>query len=981
MATVRRERQGTAPIAGLALLLAAACAAAAPALQWGEAAPREELLRDWLWQDGGDPAACFGTADGHAAEQAVVRQALAGASGASDAAALQAECQALVAGAVPGKDPRWRDLYLRACAARRQLRLARLSAPLPPVVFTRHYNLGGSHYAYTEGQSDAQAERHFVPGAALCLLRLDGLFAQSATLVDAPAGVIRDPDVDYDGRHVLFSWKKSDREDDYHLYELDASTGEIRQITSGLGFADYEGIYLPDGDLLFNSTRCVQIVDCWWTEVSNLYACGRDGRRLRRLGYDQVHTNYPQVLTDGRIVYTRWDYNDRGQLFPQPLFVMNADGTGQTEYYGNNSWFPTTLIHARPLPGEDRLLAIATGHHSDQAGKLALVDRGLGQQENSGVRLVAPPRETPADHIDAYGQDGEQFGYPYPLDARRFLVSYAPAAARGEGLFSRGHFGLYLMDLDGNRELLAWEAKTCCSQPVPLAPRVRPPLRATAVDAQQTTGTYLLQDIYAGPGLRGVPRGTIKRLRVVGLDFRAAGVRSNGNSGPAGAALVSTPVAVNNGAWDVKTVYGETPVADDGSAWFTAPARVPLYFQALDEKGRMVQTMRTWSTLQPGEQFSCVGCHENKPATPLVRRPLAARQPPQSLQPFYGPPRGFSFVREIQPLLDRNCTACHADRGRPVPGRGAALTAEQLARGKPLHAADLPWQYTFDKPAAGWEQREFDSSAWARGTGPFGRQGTPALTIRTPWHTPDIWLRASLELPESLAGHQLVALTVHDEDAEIYLNGTLAAAATGYVVAPTPLAVRPAAVQALRQGTNTVAVHCHQTVGGQGISVQLLDLGTTAAPAAPQVREGKPQVFSLLGVQTPEGASGRQWSDSYLALTNSFRDPGGGPLAAHSGALVSFLGAQTAPPMLPPYYAGATQSKLLEMLERGHGGVKLSEEERRKLSCWIDLNIPYCGDYQEAHAWSAEEQAKYSHFLQKRRQSEALEDGGRPPEG
>ena len=179
-------------------------------------------------------------------------------------------------------------------------------------MFTKHYNMGGSHYAYTEGQSDAQAERHFVPGTALCLLEMDGTTPRIRTLLEDDGGVIRDPDVSYDGRRVLFAWKKSDREDDYHLYELELATGQIRQLTSGLGFADYEGAYLPDGDILFNSTRCVQTVDCFTTEVSNLYTCDKDGRLMRRLGFDQVHSNFPTVTEDGRILYTRWEYNDRG---------------------------------------------------------------------------------------------------------------------------------------------------------------------------------------------------------------------------------------------------------------------------------------------------------------------------------------------------------------------------------------------------------------------------------------------------------------------------------------------------------------------------------------------------------------------------------------------------------------------------------------------------------------------------------------------
>jgi hypothetical protein len=221
------------------------------------------------------------------------------------------------------------------------------------------------------------------------------------------------------------------------------------------------------------------------------------------------------------------------------------------------------------------------------------------------------------------------------------------------------------MDLDGRRELLASDPRLPCTQPVPLAPRPRPFTWANRVDYTQPTGTYYVQDIYAGLGLAGVPRRTIKKLRVVALEFRAAGIGNNGSSGPGGAALACTPIAIGNGAWDVKVVLGQVKVHADGSALFLVPARTPLYFQALDERGCAVQTMRSWSTLQPGEFFGCVGCHEHRNTAPPTEGygfSQAMKAGAQELEPFYGPPRGFSFPREIQPILDRHCVRCHKDR-------------------------------------------------------------------------------------------------------------------------------------------------------------------------------------------------------------------------------------------------------------------------------------------------------------------------------
>jgi len=290
--------------------------------------------------------------------------------------------------ALPEKDLRaCASTYLAACDFRRRERLSPLVKDGPlRMVFTQHWNIGGQHFAYTENLSTPHGWRTWTPGGGLYLYTLrPDLSEEIELLLDAgDDGCIRDPDVHWDGKHVLFAWKKSDRQDDYHLYEMDLATRKVRQLTFGLGDADYEGVYLPDDNILFTSTRCVQVIDCFSTDVSNFYICDRNGEYLRRVSFDQVTVNYPQVLNDGRVVYTRWEYNDRGQIYPQPLFVMNADGTAQTEYYGNNSYFPNTIGHARPIPGSSKVIAIASGHHSHQVGGLVRIDISEGRQEAEG---------------------------------------------------------------------------------------------------------------------------------------------------------------------------------------------------------------------------------------------------------------------------------------------------------------------------------------------------------------------------------------------------------------------------------------------------------------------------------------------------------------------------------------------------------------------------------------------------------------------
>ena len=775
---------------------------------------------DWLRQD------CGPAPEARSIGRDIVRRVIDESGAAKDR--LGKEFEALLQQNPPDGDARWLTLYSHACEARRAKRLTGLAGKAPSIAFVKRRSVRPSFFAYTEGQSDAQAERHFLPDSALIRMTFDQTRARFETLIEDKSGVIRDPAVSWDGKRIAFAWKKSLNEDDYHLYEMDLTNRSVRQVTQGAGVADYEPAYLPNGDFIFSSTRCVQTVDCFWTEVSNLYSCDPEGKDIRRLGFDQVHTVFPQVLDDGRVIYTRWDYNDRSQVFPQPLFQMNPDGTGQSEFYGNNSWFPTTIAHARGISGTSKVLAILCGHHTSQAGKLAVIDPALGRQENEGVRLVSPPRETKPERIDAYGQEGELFAYPFPLGEREWLVSYAPDGWSNDGK-RRGDadFGLYWMDIDGRRELLADDARMPCLQAVPLVPRAKPTVRPSVVDYTKDFGTFYMQDIYQGGGLEGVERGSIRKLRVVSLDFRPAGIRSNHSHGPGGGALISTPVSIGNGAWDVKRVVGETSVHEDGSAFFIAPARRPVYFQAIDDRGRAVQTMRSWSTLQPGESASCVGCHESKNSAPSAGgATLAMKKPPLRLEPFYGPERGFSFNREIQPILDRQCVRCHNHHD-------------------PLQA--------------------------------LAKDAAPALFDQ-----------------------------------------------------------------------------------------------------APDVRSvNRERAFSLTDDLIRDEFAGREWSESYLAFTGAARErqaDGNGPFRGQpDGRIVRWISSQSVPTALPARFAGSTRSELLAMLEKGHYEVRLTREEFEKIACWIDLSVPFCGDYAESNIWTEAEKEKFRRYDEKRQTMDRME--------
>jgi len=522
----------------------------------------------------------------------------------------------------------------------------------PGLLFTRRHPLGGQHYAYTEAISwTRDRPRTWRPGSSLCTLspvRRDG---EVTVLVDSPQGVIRDPDVHWDGSRILFAHKKSLDDDDYHLYELDTKTGRVRQLTRDAGFADYEGCYLPCGDIAFNSSRCVQSVDCFPVPASNLYRMEPDGSHIRRLTVNPVHDNFPTVLNDGRVVFTRWEYNDRWVLHVQGLAVMNPDGTGVTAMYGNNSFWPISMLHARAVPSSTLVVATLSGHHDvDQCGEIGLFEMGLGQEEAGGCVQLWPPREIQPTKDEFYWRRlSAQYQYPYPLSGNFFLASCRPRGKK--------HFGIYLIDTFGNRVLLHAAPNISCNSPMPLAPRERPPVVPCRVDYSQTEATVHLVDVYRGPGLKGVKRGEVKALRIVEIINRPTGSRH-------WAGMDGTPPMGLCSSWDAKRVVGTVPVAEDGSARFTVPAGTAIYFQPLDAKNRALQWMRSWATPQPGEVLTCVGCHESRVQTPPVDQTAGRAREPVRLPSWHSSDRPFSFHEDVQPVLDRHCIRCH-DHNHP----------------------------------------------------------------------------------------------------------------------------------------------------------------------------------------------------------------------------------------------------------------------------------------------------------------------------
>jgi formylglycine-generating enzyme required for sulfatase activity len=474
---------------------------------------------------------------------------------------------------------------------------------------------------------------------------------------------VGDVDLHFDGKKLLFSMIGSN--DRWQIWEIAADGTGLRQVTPGTepDVDNYDACYLPDGRIIFSSTRCFQGVPCVGgsVAVANLFIMNADGANIRQLTFDQDHNWCPTMMPDGRVLYTRWEYSDSPHYFTRLLFTMNPDGTEQMALYGSNSYWPNSTFYARPIPrNSGKLAAVVSGHHgAARMGELVIFQPGKGRHEASGaVQRIPGYRQEVQPIIKDTLVDASwpKFLHPFPLDESYFLVASQP---HPDSLW-----GIYLVDVFDNMVLIKESPDCALLEPIPLRPTPTPPAIPDKVRLGESEATVYLVDVYAGPGLQGVPRGTVKQLRVYEYHYAYNGIGGHINIGI-------------DGPWDVHRILGTVPVCEDGSALFKVPANTPIAVQPLDSEGKAVQIMRSWFTAMPGEVLSCVGCHESQNGGPPSQRTIAAANPPTPITPWYGPARGFSFKREVQPALDRYCVGCHNGKWRLAPWRqGRSPTAD-----------------------------------------------------------------------------------------------------------------------------------------------------------------------------------------------------------------------------------------------------------------------------------------------------------------
>ncbi len=569
-------------------------------------------------------------------------------------------------------------LYLKLRTIKRQIQFANPVVDFSQVLFIDNPYPAGAEWPHQARHRNGMMA---VPGGRL--LVLDGLHPGGHLRKLAPSepGSFWRPDVSFDGRRVLFCYKAQD-EGSFHLYEIDLDGSGLRQLTSG-DYDDIDPIYLPDGHILFSTTRCNTYVRCMpYTYSYVLARCDADGRNVYLVSRNNEPDWCPSLLNDGRICYSRWEYHDKALWRIQSLWTINQDGTNVATFWGNQSVWPDHLAEPRPIPGSNRVMFTGVAHHDWFAGSIGILDPDEGFNFPHGLTKVTgdvawpecgQPPSDPRETEDYHGS-GRIAAYktPYPLSGEDFLVS-----ARTGGRMDP--FKLYLMDVHGNRELI-YAGRYNVFHAMPAVARTRPPQHpdkvvwpGTGKDRQPPEpGILYSADVVAG--VPDLPREKVKFLRVIQMDNKTYSTWTR----DVGPNLFSGPAISIIQAEGVKRILGTVPVRPDGSVSVRVPAGRVLHFQLLDEKYRAVHTMRSFTGVMPGERRGCVGCHEQHSAAPAAGTGFALKEAPVDLTP---PPWGavsISYERHVQPLLDRHCGDCHQGDGEARadfdltlrPGRG-----------------------------------------------------------------------------------------------------------------------------------------------------------------------------------------------------------------------------------------------------------------------------------------------------------------------
>jgi hypothetical protein len=522
-------------------------------------------------------------------------------------------------------------------------------ARVPPIAFITRYPLSRPNTI----SCDIWQSRPSRPGCSIRTFDLSRPELGAKTIFSDPDGCIYDMNVSYDARTLFFSYRgKGERH--WHIWRIGADGTGLRRLTDG-PHHDISPCLLPDGDIVFVSTRRFGYTVCQPGPSSNLHVMFPDGTGIRCVSMNTLSDFSPQMLPDGRVLFTRWEYIDRDLTYRQSLWTQNPDGTCYQLYFGNTIRDVGSFWQARPLPGKtDRVIATFAAHHGHPHGAIGIIDTRRGREAPRGKGFAWITNEFPEirDHPHEWS-----YRDPFPLSDSLMLASYGGGGAR--------RFRIFLVHARDEKRLVYEDPEMSCFYPLPLVPRSVPPVLAPRAAEGGEHGTFVLTDVYEG--LTGVERGRARYLRVMEQVRKTEDLVSR--------AYDESPV-MSYGTYYAKRTWGTVPILEDGSAHFRVPPLREIYFQVLDAEGRELQRMTSAAQVMPGERVSCIGCHEPRSSGPPRRRvPLAARQPPADLaRPAYAKDGIIDFPTVVQPVLDKYCVKCHDG---PDPKGGMLLTGDK----------------------------------------------------------------------------------------------------------------------------------------------------------------------------------------------------------------------------------------------------------------------------------------------------------------
>jgi hypothetical protein len=606
----------------------------------------------------------------------------------ADMAGLEAECARI--------DPK--DMDARAALYDRTVKLRRTIALANPLLnFDKILFIKKHFYPPSEGQGNHMCDQYF----GFMAIHEGGLYILENAFGDEPKvrdvlsdtvcengrlkgkrlvdGQFLSPELSYDGKTLLFAWTEGENtrykwteRSTYHIFKVNVDGTRLQQLTDG-PVNDFDPAWMPNGRIVFISERRGGFGRCHGRPVPcfTLHTMNADGSDIVTISHHETNEWHPSIDHDGMILYTRWDYVDRGFNQAHHPWITTPDGRDARAIQGNfavnQGHRPHMEMDCRAIPGSRKFVATAAGHHGQAYGSLVIVDPA--QPDDDAMQAVR--RVTPEIRFPESEGGRHTYATAWPLSEEFHLAVYDPNAHVKRG--PRNRFGIYLVDVFGNKVLLYRDPKISCLSPIPLRPRPRPPVlphhtlvglpdRPTPPE-EKLPKTARVGVINVYDGLLPWPEDTrITSLRIVQVLPKTTPHADN-------------PRVGYGHQKNARKVLGTVPVEADGSAWFEMPVDVPVFFQALDEDGLAVQSMRSDTYVHPGETLVCQGCHDSRTATtpPVVTQTIAMARAPSKIEPDVEGSNPFGFPRLVQPVLDRNCVPCHTknkDKKAPDLTRG-----------------------------------------------------------------------------------------------------------------------------------------------------------------------------------------------------------------------------------------------------------------------------------------------------------------------